>query len=112
MKLMIFSSRKSQGLKFKVHQRQAPGFVRPLQRSQIHPDEASLVVESEQSVRSIVNNEKSHGNGALPRGGSLRRGGLPARSPTYGAHLQAQLREVQRSVVGYIFKDVQLFYGF
>lgn len=95
-----------------MHQCQTPGLVRSLQGGEIYADQASLVVESEQGVRSIVGDEKSHRDGPLSRGGSLRRRRFLTRTQTHGAHLQAQLREVQRSVVGYIFKDVQLFYGF
>lgn len=95
-----------------MHQRQTSGLVRPLQGSEVYADQAPLVVESEQGIRSIGGDEKSHRDGPLPRGRSLRRRRLLTRAQTHGAHLQAQLREMQRSVVGYIFKDVQLFYGF
>lgn len=95
-----------------MHQRQTSGLVRSLQGGEVHADQAPLVVEGEQSVRSIAGDEKPHWDGSLPRGGPLRRRGFLTRAQTHGAHLQAQLRKMQRSVVGYIFKDVQLFYGF
>lgn len=77
----------SQSSQSRLHQCQASGFIWTLQRSKIHADETSLVVESESCVRSIVHHQESHWYGSFPRGGSLRRRGFPARSQTDGTHL-------------------------
>jgi len=78
---------KPQGLKFKMHQRQTSGFVRSLQGGKVYANQASLVVESEQSLRPIIGDEEPHRDGSLPRGGSLCRRRFLTRAQTHGAHL-------------------------
>lgn len=105
-KLFFFSF--LQSTQFKVHKRKASRLVWPLPGSEIHPNQTSLVVEGQSSVWPIDSDQESHWYGTLLGGGSLCRARFPTCTQAHGRHLQAELREMQRSFTWNLSENVQL----
>lgn len=91
-----------------MQQRVVSGFVRALSRGEVHADEAPLVVESEPSVQSAGGDAEPHRSGAVPGGGSLRRGGFPSRAAADGEDVQGIVQAVQRPFAGNLPENIQL----
>lgn len=85
-----------------------PGLVRALSRSEIHPNEAPLVVEGKSGVRSVGCDTASYGSGTVSRGRPLCGWWLPLSAGVNAEKSRWARHQMQHTVIGNVFEDIQL----